>query len=195
MSFDPALASPLWAGESASPSASVQRGLNYLHQVDGWALAPGMVNRLEGVPDRLRIASWIGENIASVNGKLNDCLQACHDCFYPTERRALQIFAAPLAPNLSLDGVCNIHSNPMTLLIDVGRVAPTDWLAIVAHEYAHAHLGNSGHDATFATLLSHLCLGLGLEQPTWEAGMETKLRHWPPCAATADPLAFWRGQG
>ena len=139
------------------------------------------------------VCGWIGENIDRINLKLKDCLQACHDCLHPQERRPMQIFAAPLAPTLGLDGFCNIRITPVTLLVDVGRVYPEDWLAIVAHEYAHAHLGNSGHDATFATLLSHLCLGLGLDLPIWEPGMEMKLRHWPPCPSRSDPLAFWRG--
>jgi hypothetical protein len=153
-----------------------------------------MVNVEENLRDRVLICTWIGENIETVNHKLNDCLQACHDCFHPQERRAIAIFAAPLAPAFNLDGVCNIRTHPITILIDAGRINPSDWLAVVAHEYAHAHLGNSGHDATFATVLSHLCLGLGLELPSWETGMETRLRHWPPCTTTPDPLAFWRGQ-
>lgn len=159
------------------------------------ALEPAMVDMLDNLRDRIPVCTWIGDHIDPINRQLDECLQACHDCFHPPERRAIAIYGVPLSQAFGLDGLCNVRTRPMTILIDVGRVKPQDWLAVVAHEYAHAHLGNSGHDATFATILSHLCLGLGLDLPPWEPGMETTLRHWPPYTPNPDPLAFWRGQG
>jgi hypothetical protein len=52
-----------------------------------------------------------------------------------------QIFAAPLAQAFGLDALCNLQTDPISILIDVGRVMPEDWLLVVAHEYAHAHAG------------------------------------------------------
>jgi hypothetical protein len=191
MSFKQETISSLWIGESASGSA-LSRGLTYLREVERLMLEPGMVDVLDNLRDRDLICSWIGENIHAVNARLNLCLQACHDCFHPQDRPYVQIFAVPLAQSFRLDGICNIQTRPITILIDVGRVQPSDWLALVAHEYAHAHLGNSGHDASFARVLAHLCLGLELEPPCWKTGMENQLRHFPPYVSVLDPLAFWR---
>jgi len=194
MSFEQSYSTPIWLDTPSSTDSAFNRGLEYLRAVQRLALEPEMVDVLDNLRDRITICSWIGENIHNVNARLNCCLQACHECFRPHERCHIQIFAAPLAQPFYLDGLCNIQIQPITILIDVGRAHPDDWLAIVAHEYAHAHLGNAGHHVLFATVLSHLCLGLGLEPPHWEYGIEAQLRHWPPYVPNSDPLAFWRGQ-
>jgi hypothetical protein len=196
------------------------RGVEYLEMVRGFALEPrmldvlepgfgngyyfgdgsrsqGIASRFQGIASRsqVSICKWIGENIDTVNAQLNAYLQACHECFHPQERRDIRVFAAPLAQSLGIDGFCNILIVPTTILIDVGRVAPTDWLSLVVHEYAHAHVGTSGHNQQFASVLCHLCLGLGLEPPIWEAvTMESSLRTWPYCKSTINPLAFWIGE-
>lgn len=170
------------------------RGFEYLQMVQGFALESRMVDVMENLRDNTIICNWIGQNIDSVNAQLNTYLQACHECFYPEERRNIQIFAVPLAQSLGIDGLCNIWMAPITILIDVGRMAPSDWLGLVAHEYAHAHLGSVGHNQEFANVLFHLCLGLGFPLPTWETEtMEKNLRSWPYCQSMTDPLAFWRG--
>lgn len=170
------------------------RGLEYLHWVQKLALEPRMVDAMDNLRDRILICTWIGENIDTVNTELNLYLQACHDCFYSHERKHIQIFAVPLAQSLGIDGLCNILTNPITILIDIGRIAPEDWLSIVVHEYAHAYLGEFGHNHRFAKILCHLCLGLGLEPPNWQLGREFELRSWPNCKSTIDPLALWRGE-
>ncbi len=171
------------------------RGLEYLHLVQKLALEPGIVDAINNLRDRIHICTWIGENIDTVNAQLSIYLEACHDCFHVQERRQIQIFAVPIAQSFGIDGLCNIRTTPITILVDVGRVAPIDWLGIVVHEYAHAHLGDSGHNQQFVRILSHLCLGLGFEPPYWELGMEATLRSWPHCKSTIDPLEFWIGQG
>lgn len=169
------------------------RGLEYLQMVQRLALEPKMVDVMDNLRDRILICIWVGNNIDRVNTQLSACLQACHECFHPQQRRRVQIFAVPLAQPFGIDGLCNILTTPVTILVDVGRVVPQDWLRVVAHEYAHAHLGESGHSQNFASVLSHVCLGLGLEPPFWEPGMEARLRSWPHCQSTIDPLAFWIG--
>ncbi len=183
---------PYWVGDSPTDLNAFRRGLEYLHAMQDLALEPEMVNLLESVRDRATILTWIGKNIDAVNAILQQCLLACHDCFHPQERRSMQIFAVPLAQSLGLDGLCNIATNPITILIDVGRVAPDGWLSIVAHEYAHAHIASPGHHPSFAVVLSHLCLGLGLHSP--DESTEWTLRSWPPYTPTLTPLAFWRGE-
>jgi hypothetical protein len=154
-----------------------------------------MVDIVYDLHQRDQVCIWIGNHIEQVNHTLDGCLQACHACFHPWERPAIQIFAAPLSQTLSLAGVCNIETQPMTILVDVGRVVPEDWLAIAIHEYAHAKVGEPGHHVAFAETLSHLCLGLDIEPPRWqgEDDMDAKLRFYPPCRSTQNPLAFWLG--
>ncbi len=174
------------------------RGSDYLRAARQLALQPGTIDVAEDIGSRIRICTWIGSNIDAINAELRTCLEACHSCFHPQERREMQILAAPLAEGLGVDGFCNILTEPRAIVIDVGRIYPQDWLSIVAHEYAHAHLGFPGHDRRFFAVLVHLCLGLGLEPPQVdefsEGDRETWLRNWPHCTARPDPLAFWRGQ-
>jgi NAD-dependent SIR2 family protein deacetylase len=186
-----------------SQSDDAVRGFEYLEMVRGFALEPGMVDVMElgsaskGVAQssRIPICIFISKNIDTINKSLNTHLQACHECFHPAFRRHIQIFAAPLAQRFGIDAMCNISAVPTTILVDVGRIETTDWLGIVAHEYAHAHLGISGHNQEFASILCHLCLGLGLELPIWDAEtMEKSLRSWPDCKSTINPLAFWMGE-
>nr|WP_208492356.1 hypothetical protein [aff. Roholtiella sp. LEGE 12411] len=168
--------------------------MEYLRLVQELVLEPGMVDVINNLRDRILICTWIGENIDAINAQLQICLEACHQCFHPQDRPHIQIFAVPIAQSFGIDGLCNIFTTPITILVDVGRIAPIDWLGIVAHEYAHAHLGDSGHDQQFVKILSHLCLGLGFEPPHWEPGTESTLRSWPHCNSTIDPLEFWIGQ-
>ena len=170
------------------------RGLDYLYGVRSLALEPEMVDLVYDLDHRIPICTWISQNIEAVNTQLNAYLQACHDCFHPWEQRPVQIFAAPLAQSFGIDGLCNLQTHPITLLIDVGRVVPADWVLLVIHEYAHVHAGSPGHHQQFARSLAHLCLGLGIATPCWYPGMEDSLRSYPNCCPTQDPLEFWQGE-
>lgn len=171
------------------------RGLDYLYGVRRLALQPEMVDLVDHPELRSPICTWIGQHIDAVNTQLQHCLQRCHDCFHPWQRPSVQIFAVPLAQSFGLDAVCNVRTHPITLLIDVGRVQPEDWLLAVVHEYAHAQAGLPGHHSQFAQSLAHLCLGLAIAPPPMQAGMEEVLRFYPHYRSTSDPLAFWRGAG
>ncbi|MCT7950848.1 hypothetical protein NG798_13695 [Ancylothrix sp. C2] len=176
---------------------AVEKGTEYLKTMRRLALESDMIALSEDIVERIRICSWIGKNIEPVNAELGEYLQACHSCFYPEQRKKIQIFAAPLAQKLGVDAFCNLKVEPVAILIDAGRLHRPDWLSVVAHEYAHAHLGTAGHQGQFLATIQHLCLGLGLEPPYTE-GMEAKqqeiwLQNWPHCPPVADPLAFWRG--
>ena len=169
-----------------------QQGVEYLAKISP-LLPPQLVDVMTNIRDRESICTWIGKSIGLVNLQLLTHLHACAECFMPIDRRSMQIFAIPFASTVRLDGFCNIAISPVTILVDVGRVAPPDWLALVAHEYAHAQLGYAGHDRHYAQILSHLCLGLGLAQPVLDRD-DTKLLDWPPYQPQLDPLAFWRGE-
>ncbi|WGV28207.1 hypothetical protein [Halotia branconii] len=186
----PSLAGKLLITTSADPFT---RGLDYLYGARSLALDPEMVDVVYDLDKRIPICNWIANHIDAVNAELNACLQACHDCFHPWQQRTVQIFAAPLAQSFGIDGLCNLKTNPITILIDVGRVIPEDWLALVIHEYAHAHAGFPGHHQEFAKSLSHLCLGLAIAPPSYQPSMEASLRSYPYCHPTQDPLAFWQG--
>jgi hypothetical protein len=168
--------------------------LAYLRAISQLAPTPAIVNLLDQESDRQLIWDWIGKSIDSVNTQLSHYLQLCHNCFHPPEQRPVQIFAVPLVHIYGVDGLCNFQTQPVTILIDVGRVAPSDWLKLVVHEYAHAHAGYPGHHQAFVKVLAHLCLGLGLEPPQSQASLGESLRHWPYCEPTIDPLTFWRGK-
>lgn len=170
-------------------------GLEYLYGVRRLALEPDMIDLVYDLDQRVPVCLWINDQIDAINTQLNLHLQSCHDCFHSWEQCQIQIFAAPLAQSFGLDGVCNLQTNPMTILVDVGRVVPQDWLLLVIHEYAHAHAGLPGHHEQFARSLTHLCLGMGIPVPSWQPDREQEFRSYPYCTPTRDPLAFWRGEG
>jgi hypothetical protein len=180
---------------TTSSSDAVTRGLDYLYGVRSLALDPEMIDLVYDLEKRNPICRWISDHIDAVNTRLSVYLQICHDCFHPWEQPVIQIFAAPLAQSFRLDALCNFQTNPITVLVDVGRVMPKDWLLVVAHEYAHAHAGSPGHHARFARSLTHLCLGLEIAPPPYQPGLEDSLRFYPAYPPTQDPLAFWRGEG
>jgi hypothetical protein len=172
-------------------SDSFTRGLDYLYLMRGLAIDPEMVDLMFDLNHRSPACTWIGDRIDLVNLSLQACLQACHYCFHTVDQPAIQIFAVPLASRFGIDGLCNLSTQPTSLLIDVGRVVPQDWLTLVVHEYAHAHAGLPGHHLEFSRSLAHLCLGLAIASPPMT---ENQLRVYPPYRATSDPLAFWRGE-
>lgn len=169
------------------------RGLTYLESVRGLALSPDLIYEPDGLAERMQIGTWIGQSIDPINTQLRHYLEQCHQCFHAAERRSIEIFAAPIREGFQIDGCCNLARSPITIVLDVGRSYPHDWLSLVVHEYAHAHTGHPGHTSGFAKTLRHLCLGLGLPLPPSDA-TETYLRHWPHCPPVPSSLAFWLGQ-
>ena len=193
----PSLAGKFRITTSADPFT---QGLDYLYGVRSLAPTPEMVDLVYDLKNRIPICTWIGNHINAVNAEVNACLQACHACFHPWEQPKIQIFATPLAQSFGLDGFCNLQTEPITILVDVGRLAVADWLFLVSHEYAHAQAGSPGHHEAFARSLTHLCLGLGIAPPpidrseTGQLSLEERLRSYPEYRATQDRLAFWRGE-
>lgn len=169
------------------------QGLDYLYQMRTLAIEPEVISIVYDLEVRIPVCIWIAHHIEAINSRLDACLQACHDCFHPWQQRPMQIFAAPFSEAFGIDGLCNVQTDPITLLVDVGRVVPDDWLALVAHEYAHAYLGSPGHHADFGRILTHLCLGLGLDVPLDSVNPMIDWRSLPYYQRTPHPLAFWLG--
>ena len=163
----------------------------YLQRLQQFELEPGMINLL--AQEKSCAYPWIAANIDRVNQILDRHIVACQDCFFPANRCAVSILAAPIRPKWGIDGFCNVRVDPAVILVDVGRIMPGDWLRLVAHEYAHAMVGSAGHSAKYATVLQHLCLGLGFE---WDAQCRSQaagLQSYPPCVMMSNPIEFWCG--
>ncbi|MCU0567601.1 MAG: hypothetical protein MUF49_13505 [Oculatellaceae cyanobacterium Prado106] len=175
------------------------RGLEYLRSLQTLVPDPGLIHQWDSdLPsDRLQyhlpICTWIGSHIDTLNAQLDRHLTACQDCFYPDQRPAVQIFAAPLAPAYGIDGFCNLELRPIPILIDVGRVVRSDWLRLVVHEYAHAKVGTAGHDSRFLAILEHLCLGLAIPLPSDSTLRLQQASRLPDYRALADASRFWMG--
>jgi hypothetical protein len=178
------------AGEPNAPMTNVKDYLRHLKQFE---IEPGMIDQARAIA----AADWIAANLDRVNGQLYQLVLACQDCFHPTNRPLVQIFAVPLHPACPVDGFCHLASG--TIVVDPGRVVPEDWLKLVAHEYAHLVTGVAGHSPQFARILAHLCLGLDLVEPEREASAidgfdwlsEAELRRLPLCRVPPSPTDFW----
>jgi len=180
--------------KSSIQSSVSDQGSTYLAQMQRLALDASLVELRLSQPWKQQIYRTIALQIRGINQELETHLALCQHCFHPHQRLAVQIFATPFAQHLNIDALCNLKTDPITILIDVGRIVREDWLCAIAHEYAHAQVGIAGHHQAFLETLTHLCLGLGLTPPPPSGLPESELRNWPPCQPTADPLAFWLGE-
>ncbi|NEQ32344.1 MAG: hypothetical protein F6K04_15305 [Leptolyngbya sp. SIO4C5] len=183
---------------SSTPSGAgevdpVLMGSDYLQRLRQLAIAPDMIQLPEEMSRRLQINRWIGLHVERVNAQLRQFLAACQDCFQPGQQLLAEVLAAPIAERYGIDALCNLQVQPVTLLIDVGQIAPADWQAAVVHEYAHAQVGLPGHDPPFRQVLSHLCLGLALPPPPTTL-TDAELSSWPPCRRQANKYSFWEGK-
>ncbi len=188
LSISQPLVNSLIITTSADP---MTRGLDYLYGLRGLTIDPEMIDVMHDPALRVPVATWIGENIDRINTELQTLVQACHACVHESDRPSVQIWAAPLADAYNICGLCNLHTQPITLLADLGRVDRSDWLALVVHEYAHAQAGSPGHHSDFAAALGHLCRGLLLELPKIEPGQEDSLRLYPFCQIVSDSWSWW----
>jgi hypothetical protein len=185
------LANSLIVTTSTDP---LTRGLDYLYGLRSLAIDPEMIDIMHDPEHRIPVATWIGDNIDRLNAELQNLVKACDDCCHEASRPQIQIWAAPLADAYNICGLCNLQTQPITLLVDIGRVDPTDWLALVVHEYAHAQAGSPGHHQDFAVALIHLCRGLSLDLPAIKPGQEESLRLYPACQIVTSSWFWWQGQ-
>lgn len=180
-----------------APAAGADAGLRatqYLGILRDLAIQPSWIS-LDHVANPPGTAlDWIGQYIHQVNRQLHGILGELLGCFELAQRPAVQIFAAPIAPQAGVDGFCSaLGTRLTTLMVDPGRIVPADWPRLVAHELAHGVAGAGGHGAEFGRAIAHLCLAQDLPVPSPSLDAEA-LRHWPPCHRTAQPEHFWLGQ-
>jgi hypothetical protein len=178
-------------GERSDYPDPFTRGLDYLQQVQRLSPASDLIDLDCSTRQQIALCTWIGLHIDPINAELYACLQVCQACFQDWQQPPIQVFAAPFRSAYPLDGLCNLDSAPYTILIDVGRVVPQDWLGLVVHEYAHVQVNAPGHEHLFFNTMTHLCLGLGLSAPP--DGAADRLCHWPPVRRRFDPMFFWMG--
>ncbi|HIK46212.1 MAG TPA: hypothetical protein IGR64_15215 [Leptolyngbyaceae cyanobacterium M65_K2018_010] len=143
----------------------------------------------------LAVLTWMGWHIHQLNQHLSSILADLMTCLPAQAHPDVAIFAAPIAPRVGVDGFCNLHRQPIALVIDPSRVIPADWPHLVAHELAHAIAGTTGHGAEFHSALSHLCLAQDLPMPPTARAARDWLRYWPPCRPNPQVDQFWLGHG
>lgn len=182
-----------WQHPPTAPIPPEQRGRAYLQDLEQLVPTSDLITRPDSLHAPQIDCAWIGQEIHRLNRALYQLLIRCQDCLQPSNRPQAAIFAAPLAITAGIKGFCNVALRPTPLLIDVGQIHPQDWLAIVAHEYAHAIAGDRGHGTAFQSALSHLCLGLGLLPPPLQAADPDLWPIWPPCRQPSYGSGFWRG--
>ena len=179
------------AGALSGAVLAQGRGLDYLCSLRQGLPKPELVSLMLH-PHRDSACAWIGEHFQSLNAALLLLLLACDAAVAPHRPPDLRLFAAPLDPRFELDGFCCLPSvfgpaQPTRILLDLGVLDQPHWLALLAHEYAHALVAAPGHDWPFQQALTTLCqtLHLDLHGDSWPT-----LPRYP---RRTDRLAFWRG--
>lgn len=183
----------IWQQSPPSDANFLERGRAYCQRIQSLLPELDWCIDLNG-KDQLQRFIWIGKNIHCLNSKLWQLTLTCSSCFLQNNYPLVQTWAFPLdwlVTEPSLVGLCGPQTEPKTLLIDVGQVHPDDWLGVVAHEFAHAMSG-AGHGPDFQTVLTHLCIGLGLPTPATLSDEQT-LKHWPPHRPYHQP-GYWFGE-
>jgi hypothetical protein len=141
----------------------------------------------------LAVLTWIGQHIHEINQQLHGILIELLACLQPQDRPSVEIFAAPIAPKVGIDGFCNLQTHPITLIVDPSRVIPADWPHLVVHELTHATAHGAGHGPRFYQVLSSLCLAQDLPIPPPDSLNRGVLSYWPPCRPNPQAEQFWLG--
>jgi hypothetical protein len=139
----------------------------------------------------LAVLTAIGAGIHHLNQPLRDILQDLLTGLRPEDRPSVQIVAAPVALKVGIDGFCNLHTQPVTLVVDPSRIAPADWPHLVVHELAHAAAQETGHGPRFLRVLTALCLAQDLPPPPSDSLQRGVLPYWPPCQPNPQADQFW----
>lgn len=138
----------------------------------------------------LAVLTAIGAGIHHLNQPLRDILQDLLTGLRPEDRPSVQIVAAPVALKVGIDGFCNLHTQPVTLVVDPSRIAPADWPHLVVHELAHAAAQETGHGPRFLRVLTALCLAQDLPPPPATAFSAVCCPIGPPANPIPRPISF-----
>ncbi|MEB3289592.1 MAG: hypothetical protein VKI82_06730 [Leptolyngbya sp.] len=169
----------------------VVRANEYLRWVRQRSLQAEWIALTMPEDQHLAVLTALGQEIHSLNQRLRQILLDLLTGLRPEARPSLQIVAAPLALKVGIDGCCNLHTQPITLIVDPSRIAPTDWPHLVAHELAHATARETGHGPEFLRSLTILCLAQDLPLPPSDSLQRGLLPYWPPCQPNPQADHFW----
>jgi len=178
-----------WQASASDPAAHPQTAAQYLRVVRDLSINPYWIGLSEQGADCSVALDWLARHIGPINRELDAILQEGLGCFHAGQRPDIQIFAAPLLPRAGIDGFCNPHVHPLTLMVDPGRVARVDWDKLVIHELAHAVAQSAGHGERFRASLAHLCLAYDLPTPP-DHSLDL-LQTWPPYATNPHWAKYW----
>jgi hypothetical protein len=189
LSMNPIYIAINWHDTPSENAETPRKSAQYLGVVRDLSINPYWVGLSEQGSDCSVALNWLASHIGSINRELDAILQDCLGCFHAGQRPEVQIFAAPILPRAGIDGFCNPDVQPVTLVVDPGRVARADWYRLVIHELAHAMAKSAGHGEPFRTALGHLCLAFDLPTPPDDS--PDLLQIWPPYEANPHWAEFW----
>lgn len=177
------------ADHTPRPSADpVVRASHYLYQVRRRSPDPNWIRMANPDHQYLAVLTWMGNHVDTLNQTFHGILTDLIACWPVHQRIAVDILVAPLDPDLGIDGFCCFHPQPITLVVDPGRIIAANWPQLVGHEVAHAMARSPGHGEPFYQALTHLCIAQG-----WPLPPRDRLPYWPPCQPHPQPEQFWLG--
>ncbi|WP_198807575.1 hypothetical protein [Leptolyngbya sp. BL0902] len=139
----------------------------------------------------LAVLTALGLDIHTLNQQLHQILMDLLAGLRLEERPLVQMVAAPLALRVGIDGLCNLQTQPITLIVDPSRIAVDDWPHLVVHELAHALTQGTGHGPRFFHALTALCIAQDLPIPPSDSLQRGLLPYWPPCRPNPQADQFW----
>lgn len=167
------------------------RGSQYLQWVRHRSLQADWVAITTAEPDYLAVLTTLGERVHHLNQRLHHILTDLLRGIHPATRPRVEVWAAPIALKVGVDGFCNRYTQPITLIVDPSRIVPGDWPHLVVHELAHAMTQETGHGPGFFQALSTLCLAQDLPIPPSDSLERGVLPVWPPCRPNPEAEPFW----
>lgn len=182
-----------WQTPPALGADAVLRTAEYFRMLRNLAVKADWIALAETNPQSLAALTWIGQHIHSVNRQFDEILRDLLACFNPSQRPLVQVFAAPITSKAGVDGFCNFHLRPITLIVDPSRILPADWPSLVAHELAHGVVSTAGHGSSFHQAIVHLCMANDLPLPPPDCLETGILKYWPPCRVNPQAQEFWLG--
>jgi hypothetical protein len=180
-----------WQMEPIAGTDPLVWAVHYLQALRDLAVEADWIVVANGAAPPTQALTGIGQYIYAINRRLDAILQDFLRCLQDFQQPQIQIFAAPILPQVGVDGFCNFQVAPVTLMVDPSRVIAADWPHLVAHELAHSMAQTLGHGEAFQRAIAHLCLAHDLPLPPANSLDTDVLRYWPPCRQNPESDRFW----
>lgn len=182
---------PPWQGPPPPNADPVVWANRYLRWVRHQSLQADWIALTNVEDQHLAALTAMGETIHHLNQRLHHILTDLIAGLRSEERPTVQIVAAPIALKVGVDGFCNLHTQPITLIVDPSRSLPADWPHLVVHELAHAVSQGAGHGPRFFQALTALCIAQDFPMPPSDSVQRGVLPYWPPCRPNPEADQFW----